>query len=315
MAGGFHSRLAVREADSLLPGAPARKATQLMAHEANEATSPTPPARRRPWRRAALGTLTLTVAVVGWYSVKGWMRMRAMGPETVLPDFVEPSAGPRTPSVTAFGQFEIGKQGLAEVQALAAARGLDCPDTSIRAMMDEMRDAKRKEIEEKGVDAVSGASILKRRSKREQNPQVRLACRETPGATLGREGATPGQLLLVFDSPEYPLRHTSFRRSHDEREPALRDALATVAAYEARFGPPTAVKRPLPDDPDQLGSLQPAEYRWAYADLEVRVTLLDFGKRVSVEERVEVPWPVSADAPTLGVEAGADARPDTIARR
>lgn len=221
----------------------------------------------------------------------------------VLPEFVEPSDGPHAPASSAFGS-DVGSSSLASVRGKLAAAGLDCPDTSIRALLRQARADKRREVAARkargeAVDAVSGASALGKPSPKESNPQVRLACDGVSSEALGDRTRIParGRLLFVFDSPALPLRHVSFERTFapDAIGRALEDVIATERSLRARFGPPTAAPAgPL----RELPWLSPVTYEWRFADLAVRVSALSYGgKGVVVSEVVEVPWPVRADAP------------------
>jgi hypothetical protein len=102
----------------------------------------------------------------------------------------------------------------------------------------------------------------------------------------------------VFDSPEHPLRHVSMRRNHASRSAALRDLASALELYRARFGAPTHTRGALPEfEEELLDRIPPIAMQWRYADLLVEINLTDFGRHVSVDERIEVPWPVASDAP------------------
>ncbi|MCA9635182.1 MAG: SDR family oxidoreductase, partial [Myxococcales bacterium] len=110
--------------------------------------------------------------------------------------------------------------------------------TSIRAMMAAKREAEAKKRAEGGEDAVSSASWMKKKSKREENPQVRFACPTVKAEQVGDRLRPPsqGRLLFVFDSDEHPLRHASYQRSHRSHAAALADfeamfALNTTAPF------------------------------------------------------------------------------------
>jgi hypothetical protein len=239
----------------------------------------------------------ILVVVLGW---TGWRMIGARRDQSdILPEVRDPDAGPRAPSTVAFG-FAVGRDGSVAVAEGLAQRGLDCRDTSVRALMQKVRDDKRREIAEVeanggDVDAVTGASIVERKSKRERNPQVRLSCEGVTASALGlaRPVAATGRALFVFDSAEHPLRHASWRRTHREADDATVDVRATVAQWRERLGEPTATR-------GELGARGPVVVEWSYADLLVRVSTIDFGGRgVSVDERVEVPWGVRSDAPDV----------------
>jgi hypothetical protein len=253
---------------------------------------------------AIVGASVAVAALIGGYA---WSkRPRELPPlETELPEFVEPdSALPRAPSNLVFG-VAIGAIDLEQLDRHLVALGVVCDDTGVRALVQKMRENKAAELAQADdPDAVSGASIVHRRSKREKNPQIRLSC---PVASLQaidptRQPTPAGRALFVFDSPEHPLRHASMRRNHpgDERGrgSAVRDFEAALAVYRERFGEPTQVRGFVPEfEEELLDRLEPISMRWRHSDLLVEITLHDFGKNVSVDERVEVPWPVEADAP------------------
>lgn len=226
--------------------------------------------------------------------------------QDVLPEFVEPKTGPRT-AVTNFLGVEIGHTSLENLQSdVLVPGGWDCSDRSARAMLQEARRNKQAEIERVkaaggDVDTVSGASLANRRSPRERNPQVRMSCENTNAQSLPGSGRVEsvGRLLYVFDSPNHPVRHASFERVHSEKTTALADFRATIDAVTATYGPPIATTAPVPKDPDALPWLEPLRVSWRWSDLEVSVTLLNFGgpRGIRVGEVAEVPWPVRANAP------------------
>jgi len=267
-----------------------------------------------------MGALLVGVVLVAvvWFGARRFFHPRPAPEKTVLPAFTEPGSGPRATRFRALG-VEVGRSSLADVRAMLAARGLDCPDTSIRALMRQMRADKQRELEElkkKGAptDAVSGASALKRQSPREQNPQVRLSCEGVASETLGDRTRAPstGRWLFVFDSPEHPLRHVSFERSFPaaRSDDALRDASESVQAMTAVFGlPTTAPKAKDGGAPGALPLLAPVQHEWSWSDLRVAVTALNYGPRgTNVGEIMEVPWPVRSDlaaGPPRSVSDGA----------
>lgn len=242
-----------------------------------------------------------------------WARQRAAD-QVVLPEFKDLPPGPRAPVVPAFGLM-VGRSTLAEVEAYAKAHGLNCHDTSARALMKAMRQKKKEEkaaAEARGeeVDTVSKASSGKK-SPMEQNPQVRLSCEGTQSERLPDRARAPGEgrVLFIFDSPTHPLRHVSYRRLHRSLADAFRDAEETYGWATGRLGAPPEATRsfPTPAEGDDLTALvpgyEPFNYRWAWADLAVSVTLTNFGKRgIDVYEAVEVPWPIRADAPVLPLD-------------
>ncbi|MEQ8275664.1 MAG: hypothetical protein RMA76_33980 [Deltaproteobacteria bacterium] len=244
------------------------------------------------------------VAAGAYYSWRGIM-MRRAADEVVLPDFAELGPGPRAPTTALLG-VEVGKSTFDDVKGLASARGLDCKDTSARALMKQMRAMKKKEREEKmaqgiEVDATSSASA-KKKSPMEKNPQVRYSCEDTKAAQLAdRERDGVGRVLFVLDSPEHPVRHASYRRNHKTSQAAWHDAKATLDALTKTYGEPKMVKRPLPDAPsaDAFPLYTQSRYAWEFADLKVMLDVMGTPRGVNVHEAVEVPWPVRSDAPAL----------------
>ena len=252
-------------------------------------------------------------------------------------EFKDPPPGPRAPTYKAFG-VTLGTTEFDETSALVESLGLDCGDTSIRAMMDRRREKEQKRLEEakkNGEDAVTAASWMNRRSKREANPQVRFSCPKITSDKIGDRERNPssGRLLFVFDAYEYPVRHASYQRTHQDHAVALKDFQETITALTKVYGQPTKpMKGELPV-PDKTGAVEvpPAvnyEVSWEYADLLVRTNLLRYGKLVTVGERVEVPHGLRPDAPRVGPgataptpvpktpsapapDAKADAKPDT----
>lgn len=223
--------------------------------------------------------------------------------------FKEPGPGPRAP-VTAALHSELGLTRFADAEALTARLGLRCGDTSIRATMEGRRTAERKRIEDaraRGEDAITAASWLDHKSKREANPQVRYSCPKTPSEQLTDRPrpASEGRLLFVFDSAEHPLRHVSYQRTSKETAAAIADYADAVAYYTGVFGPPTRTPtRELPV-PDAGGALElPVatnfETEWSFSDLLVKVSILRYASLITVGERVEVPPGIRPDAPRLG---------------
>jgi hypothetical protein len=247
----------------------------------------------------------------------GLQRMHARRTiKDVLPVFTEPGPGPRAPGARALG-FTVGASTLGEVRAQLARAGLDCADTSMRALMQQAREQTRREMEARKArgqdpDAVSGASRVNYRSPKEANPQVRLACDDVPSNRLSdaERSTSTGRLLLVFDSPRHPLRHVSYERTFapDATSVALADLEAARRRLHDLFGAPASSRTPAADQ-GQLPWLSPQEVRWAFADLEARVAAINYGPRgVVLSEVVEVPWPVRADAPGRAASAVAAAR-------
>jgi hypothetical protein len=247
-----------------------------------------------------VGAGLLTLGLLG-----GWAyskRPRELPPlETVLPEFEEPDAAlPRAPDSKAFG-VQIGGVTLDVLLDDLRARGLACDDTGVRASIEKLREHKRKQLAEaEDPDAVTGASILTKRSKKESNPQIRLACEVDSLAELepGRPHVA-GRALFVFDSPELPLRHVSLRRSYQTSEAAMLDMRETVARFEAIHGKPTMARGEIPLAGDAPVKPEPIRVQWRYADLLIEVSSNSFGRMISVDERIEVPFPIRPDAPVL----------------
>lgn len=235
-------------------------------------------------------------------------------------DFKEPGPGPRAPQTTAFGAV-VGASMFAEVEAPLKQRGLECANTSVRAMMDRRRaveTAKVADAKARGEDAVTAASWVNKRSKREANPQLRFSCPDITSDQIGDRPRPPskGRLLYVFDDESYPLRHSSYQRTHKDHAAALLDFQDAVAALTAIYGPPGKSPRtPLPQ-PDKDGKLEfpnatNFEIAWDFADLAVRVNVLRYGDLVTVGERIEVPHGIRPDAPKLPGGAAANAAAPT----
>lgn len=252
-------------------------------------------------RRLAIGS-ALIVVTMGLGAFAWSKRPRELPPlETELPSFVEPNVElPRAPSNIALG-VAIGQIDLAELDDHLRGLALACDDTGARALIERLRAKKQADLAAAdSPDAVTGASITWRRSPREKNPQVRLSCEVDSLTRIDptREPTPKGRALFVFDSPDHPLRHVSVRRNHTSRSAALRDLAGARALYLARFGEPTSTRGAMPEfEEELLDRIPPIAMQWRYADLLVEINLTDFGKTVSVDERVEVPWPVASDAP------------------
>lgn len=258
----------------------------------------------------SLASLALVIAgVVGYYFYK-----KHQSQKDLLPTFTEIPVGTRAPAsaYSAFFGVQIGKSTYNDVKQLLEKQGLTCEDTSARALMENMREKKLQEIEEKKArgeeDAAStGASWLHHKSRLERNPQVRLTCHDTPSSKLGDTERVPavGRWLFVFDSLEYPLRHVSYRRSHADADAAIVDFTKTLERLSSILGEPISKNGEIPAMPNdgsarKLPLFRPYKRSWGFSDLKVEASLTNFNKRgIDVYEAVEVPWPVRADAPTL----------------
>jgi hypothetical protein len=227
--------------------------------------------------------------------------------------FVDAPPGPRAPSTELLG-VRVGRSHLTEVSALTAAWGVSCADRSVRTLMTELRDKKRAQVEDakaRGTpDAVTGASILTRRTARDDNPQVRFSCEGAASSRLADRARVPpssGRLLFVFDDERAPLRHVSYQRTHSAWDAALADFIATRDALAARLGKPvetetgtgasrTADGAGASDAPVPKYGRRVAEFR--FSDLVATASVANLGGRgYSVGETLEVPLPVRADAP------------------
>lgn len=271
----------------------------------------------KPGTRRRVVLAVAGIAAAGVLGYGGWRSMgrREAGPDTVLPAFEEPKPGPRAPRTEALG-VSLGVTRLPEVERSIGERSLTCKDTSARALMKGMREAREKADAEKlargeEVDATTSASS-KKVNAREKNPQVRLSCESTHAASLGDRVRQPGtgRLLYIFDSPEHPLRHVSYRRIHRDQRAALADAEDALRGMTEIFGPPATTTGRLPvagaaaaegEGAPLFEKYAPFKATWSWSDLTVTVSALSYGARgVDVYEAVEVPWPVRPDAPALG---------------
>lgn len=247
----------------------------------------------------AVATVVLTLAGgYGYGQYRRWLMTR-----DILPQWTDPGPGPRAPTNHAMG-VDVGADDLDTVRSFLADKELDCPDTSVRAKMQELREKKKAQLEaaDGDVDAVSGASIIGHKTQHERNPQVRLSCEDVEPSRLGlsRRGDQAGRALLIFDSPEHPLRHVSMKRNFGDSGEAIADMQSAIEEWTQRLGPPTSASRELPPEQEGLRKLVPVTYEWAYADLAVKLRVVNFGSRGStVDERIEVPWGIRPDAPTF----------------
>jgi hypothetical protein len=226
----------------------------------------------------------------------------------LLPAFTEPPEGTRAPTSAAFGVV-VGKSTVHDVEALLAQQGLHCDNNSARAMMERKRAQTKAEIdalqaEGKPIDGVSGASMINHKSKMERNPQVRLSCEDVVGTALGDRvrPASLGRWLFVFDSESLPLRHVALRRKAADPGAALVDLTSTSDALTHSFGAPTRTQgdvdgASLPaQTPFPL--MHPVKRTWSFTDLHAEVSVVNLGMRgLDINEVVEVPWPIRADAP------------------
>lgn len=240
-------------------------------------------------------------------------RRRAMNAD-VLPTFVEPNRSlPSSPHNRAFG-VRLGQTLFAEIKGLTDRLGLQCKDTSIRALMKRRREAMiakaqadSKKANGKKVDGKSGAS-KRSRSPRERNPSIRWSCEKIPHLLLPdrkRGGNVKGRLLFVFDSPKHPLRNVSFQ--YDSLHLAgVKEIQDMRSFYLGKFGQPHQAEGVVPKITPGMDAKIPwlrkyevIRYQWKFADLEVLLQLRSYGSWVNLLEQVSVPWPVRPDAPVL----------------
>jgi hypothetical protein len=285
--------------------------------------SPAVPAQRSyRWVRylaGGAGVLLLVVAALGAYE---WHRMHTRPPVTdAFPvKFTEPAPGPKAPSTAGLG-FEVGRTHLAEAQARLNSLGINCRDTSPRALVELSRQNKRFEIqaaEEKKahgetVAAVTGASMLFHRSKMESNPQVRLSCDEVDASKLdARTTRQPyaARILLIWDSAELPLRYASASQAlptFAEAEAAFQSA---EKAVETRLGHPGEGKDLTELTSKGFPTFAQTKKAWKYPDYSAAVKAQNLGGRgIQVEEVYEVPWPIRSDAPSLPPTPGSSSPP------
>jgi len=77
---------------------------------------------------------------------------------------------------------------------------------------------------------------------------------------------------------------------------ALAEFVAAKDAMTAAFGPPSeSVNEPLTLP---MPSLKSYTFAWTFSDLRALTRLMNMGDgRLSLDETIEVPWPVRSDAP------------------
>ena len=197
-----------------------------------------------------LAGATAILTAVAWASWSYRRMADAALDARFIPRFKDPPPGPRAPGSDAFGA-RVGASSLQDVQQLVQRMGIDCPDTSARALLGRARAARVAAAEDRkrrGLppDAVSGASG-NRRSPMERNPQVRLSCEDLPASALTDRPRAPsiGRLLFVFDSPEHPVRHISYQRTHARRGRGPGRARGGGGRLPAAFRrPPQSNRRP-----------------------------------------------------------------------
>lgn len=273
-----------------------------MTAGAGEVPSPDGSCKRR-LAPALVVTAVASLALGGYGAHRAKVRAAR---EYVPPVFVDPGPGPRAPSSEWCG-VEVGVSHLGDVRSTTSSWSLSCADRGSRALMSELREKKRAEVataEARGApDAVTGASILTRRTAHDDNPQIRFDCEDASSDRV-RDRVRPaskGRLLFVFDDESAPVRHVSYQRSHGDWASALADFTDAKRALSERFGPAResgtpplselTVESPLPKYTRREAAVR-------YSDLVAKVSIVNLGGHgFSVSEIVEVPWPVRADAP------------------
>lgn len=238
----------------------------------------------------------LVLAAVGVRGYMVWERS-----QDLLPTFTPVPDGPRAPTRSFLG-LELRKTLLPEAETVFRGVGADCKNSSMRVLME----AKRRDVQkamadakEKGEDpdAVSGASLANYRSKKERNPQIRLQCENVPLTAFTDRERAPGEplyWLIIFDSEKHPLRHTSVSRRIMDMAVAEEEWRSAVESMTKNFGAPTVLKGPSGSgDPFPAGAYYQAD--WKFADVEAQVVAFRINNFVRLQERVEVPWPVTAE--------------------
>lgn len=218
----------------------------------------------------------------------------------ILPSYVEPEP-PFAPAARSLvASAVVGHTRLDELRAALDRLGIECADASVSRFARRLREDRLAALEVSGRDEIDGVTraSLSRPSRHERNPQVRLAC----DVRIERfdSGRTPGEgrVLAVFDSAETPLRSISLQRRLERDEDArieLSQSLSRLeqiyGAAHQRLGEPEVMGRPF-----RRFATEGAVWRWG--DVEVRVTATRLGASgVSMDETVQVPWPVRPDAP------------------
>ena len=250
-------------------------------------------------RRKILLALAVVVAVLGAAAggVRGYLVWRNSQDE--LPALVDVPAGIRAPTREFLG-LAIGRSTLAEAELAYRSAGVTCGNSSFRAIMAANREQTKKKMAEAEArgddpDGVTGASLANYRSKKERNPQIRLACEGVPVSTFSdreRAAGEPLYWLIIFDNERHALRHTSITRRIADPAIAAEEWRSAIDNLTRRFGAPSRLKAPEGSDVPK-GAYY--EAKWQFADLEAQVTAFRIGDSVRFTEKVEVPWPVRVD--------------------
>ena len=258
-------------------------------------------------RRAAAFGVALALSG-GALGVFAWRARVQAASRFTPPVFVEPAPGPRAPR-TEFLGARFGASRPADVSRVMDSWGVRCADRSVQTLMKELRERKREEIARaasptgRSADAVSGASVVSRRTARDDNPQVRLSCESVASSLLGdrKRPASSGRVLFVFDTADSVVRHASYQRNHAGWREALADFTSAREALLSRLGPARELAPGHPagaPEADALPKYGRRAVQWRFADLVAEVSVVNLGQRgFSVSESVEVPLPVRADAP------------------
>jgi hypothetical protein len=259
-------------------------------------------------RRRLIGVAVFVAALAVAIGVAGFVsraRVKAAS-RYVPPVFVEPGPGRRAPRVEFLG-VRFGASRKNDVSRLMESWHVPCADRSMRTLMGELRDRKREELARAAAsaDAVSGASIVSRRTARDDNPQVRLSCEGVAASLLGDRTRPPssGRVLFVFDTEGSVVRHASYQRNHAQWRDALADFQSARAALASKLGVSREAGQggPAGAETEAVPKYGRRAAEWRFADLAASVTVVNLGQRgFSVSESVEVPLPVRADAPSGG---------------
>lgn len=255
--------------------------------------------------RGAIVVVSLVVLAFGYRGFSIWNKTR-----DVLPAFSPVPPGPRGPADFSLLGLRPGVSTFADVSSFTTSLGLPCRDSSMRGLMRLGRSEAQAKIEEAKAhgddpDAVSGASRAGYYSKKEQNPQVQWTCEDVdltgfPGSAYGADPR--GDVMLVFDSKDLPLRYVMVSRHYLSQKAAIAARQDSLARF-AVLGPPTSTIGGEPNpDPTQKAfeRRRPFQSEWLFADRKATVSAMNFGppKGIILKEIYEVPWPTVVEAPS-----------------
>jgi hypothetical protein len=162
------------------------------------------------------------------------------------------SAPPRDTSLLG---VEVGATSLADARAVLAARGLDCADASMAAVMPP-----------------GHGRYLKGELR-----QARIRCRG-----LALDGGVTASVLVVAPDDAAPVELVAIQRTHHDAAVAETDARAMFAALEARLGAPSERRGELP-----LARVRPVERRWRAGGRQIAARAVDLGATgIAVTEEV-----------------------------